>query len=204
VTGAAAAGRPRIVLGSSSRYRAALLRQAGIPFEAIAPDADESVDPSVPCAEAVMIVARRKLASVAARAPDAIVIASDQVLEHEGRAVGKPGSAERAVETLLALAGREHRLLTSLVVKAAGEGGAVHEHLDVHRVTLRPLGREEARRYVLADDPVDCAGSIRIEARGILLVEKIEGGDQTAIVGLPMIALAALLRRCGLEPLTLI
>jgi septum formation protein len=190
--------KKRIILASSSPYRAALLKRAGIAFDVVPPRCDESLPCRVAPEEAVLRIALRKMEDVAGRVENAVVIASDQTMEFEGEMVGKPGSQKRAVESLLRLAGKEHRLLTSLVVKET-EGGHVYTHLDIHRIKLRNFTRNEARRYVRLDRPLDCAGAIKIESRGILLMEKAEGRDYTAVIGLPMMALAGILKKIGVE-----
>ncbi|MFH1434961.1 MAG: isochorismatase family protein [Pseudomonadota bacterium] len=190
----------RIVLASSSRYRASLLRRAGIPFEVIEPGGDESLPGNPAPEDAVVLIAQKKLEDVAPRAGEAVIIASDQAMELEGRMIGKPGTVVRAVDMLMELSGKEHRLLTSLVVRD-GYGGGMHTHLDVHKIRLRKLSKKEALQYVQADRPLDCAGAIKIESRGMMLVEKLEGEDYTAIIGLPLIALARILLDVGVNPL---
>lgn len=76
-------------------------------------------------------------------------------------------------------------------------GGAVLEHVDIQVLHMRSLTRAELERYVSADQPLDCAGSYKIEARGIALFERIEGADFTAIMGLPLVALTSTLRAQG-------
>jgi MAF protein len=188
-------GKP-IILASSSPYRAQLLRRAGLPFEVVRPAGDESVPAGLPPEKAVVEIALKKMEDVAGRVRGGIIIASDQVMALGRERVGKPGTAKKAVDLLLRLRGREHRLLTSLVV-CDHPRGRVLRHLDIHRVTLRRFTRREAERYVRLDRPLDCAGAIRIESGGCLLVERAVGEDFTAIIGLPMMALAGMLRKLG-------
>jgi septum formation protein len=91
--------------------------------------------------------------------------------------------------------GKQHRLLTALAL--VSPDGSVSTHLDTHVLTMRALSRPELERYVARDRPLDCAGSYKIEAAGIALFEGIEGDDFSAIMGLPLIALASLLRARG-------
>ena len=187
----------RIILASSSRYRAKLLRQAGIPFETMTPEGDEVLVQDIPLEEAVLRIALQKMESVAAKADPAIVIASDQLLASDDAILGKPGNPEVAVRNLLEMAGKTHRLITALVVKD-GYGGHIYSHVDVHEITFRNLSEIEVEHYVRLDRPLDCAGSFRIESLGIWLIERICGQDYTAIVGLPMLALIDMLRKCGI------
>src|SRR5206468_6593722 len=102
--------------------------------------------------------------SLCAEEPQATLIGGDQLVACDGRTLGKPGRGERAVEQLLALAGRAHELITALAV---WHQGRTIVHTDVTTLWLRPLTREEIARYVAADRPWDCTGSYKLEARGI-------------------------------------
>jgi septum formation protein len=188
---------PDLVLASTSGHRRELLGRLGVPFRCRPPLVDEDElkagieDPRALADH----LARAKAASVAALEPSAVVIGGDQLVEFEGRVFGKPGSAERAVEQLSMMAGRPHRLITALAVRYREE---TIVHQDVATLHMRPLERVEIARYVAADRPLDCAGSYKIEGRGIVLFERIESEDQTAITGLPLIALTTILRRLGM------
>ena len=187
-----------LVLASTSRHRRALLERAGLgAVRCVAPTSDEAIDEAgVAPTDLVRRLAERKARSVAAAHPDALILGCDQVAEVDGRVLGKPGTAERALEQLLSLAGREHRLLTGLCVHEPATG-RTELAVDVHRMTLWPLDRARLERYVAIDQPLDCAGSYRVEAAGITLFSSMAGEDFTAIVGLPLCRLAELLGRFG-------
>jgi septum formation protein len=185
-----------LVLASTSVYRRKLLERLGIPFRCVAPLFDESELSGVgktPHAVAEAL-AEGKAASVAVLEPGATVIGCDQLVALEGRILGKPGTLERAVEQLETLAGRTHELITALVVLRAERS---LRHTDVTRLRMRELTRPEIERYVKHDRPVDCAGSYKLEQRGIVLFENIESEDHSAITGLPLIRLTSLLRTFG-------
>ena len=188
----------RLVLASGSRWRRGLLERFGIPFEAISPDVDEAALPTEAPAALAARLARDKAGAVALQYPDAIVIGSDQVAELDGQPLGKPGGPEAAFEQLRASSGRCLRFLTAVHVLAAG-APAGPTHVDCTDVHFRQLGDAEIRRYLEREQPFDCAGSFRCEGLGITLFERISSTDPTALVGLPLIATAALLRRAGLE-----
>ena len=187
----------RLILASTSPYRHALMERLGLPFEAIAPRVDESALQAtlghLDASSLTLALARAKARSVVERGKVA-VIGSDQVLCLDGEILGKPHTARRAVEQLERLSGRTHELITSLVV---AHGGGEVEHTDVARLTCRRLSREELERYVAADSPLDCAGSYKLESRGIALFERVEAADPTAVTGLPLMALTTILRRLG-------
>lgn len=189
----------RIVLASTSRYRAELLGRLGVPFEAVAPGVDES-GLDLPPRELAAALAAAKARAVAERDGDAIVIGSDQVASIDGDVLGKPGTVERAQAQLARLSGRTHELITGVCVVDARTGGRL-DHLDVHTMTLRPLSHAEIADYVGRDRPLDCAGAYKIEGLGIALMAAIEGDDFTAITGLPLIAVTRMLGALGAEVL---
>lgn len=194
--GAAITGPHPLVLASTSRYRASLLEGLGLQFEQVAPEVDERApkfDGLAP-RELALTLARAKAEAVRALRPDAVVIGSDQVCALGDRRFDQPGTFERAVETLTALAGETHELLTALVVLGPCD---LFEHLDETRLTMRQHGRKALERYVARDDPLDCAGSYKLEAVGVLLFERINTRDASAIQGLPLMALGEALRRMG-------
>jgi septum formation protein len=187
---------PDLILASASRYRVALMKQLGLPFRDMPAACDEDAlkDPALaPDALAVML-ARAKAESLRAAEPRAVIVGSDQVPAIDGVILEKPGTAERAAAQLARLAGRTHLIFTAVAV--AHPGGLI-EHLDVTRLTMRPLGAEQIARYVAADEPLDCAGSFRLESRGITLFSRIESEDHTAIVGMPLIAVTTMLASLG-------
>lgn len=187
-----------LVLASTSPYRRAQVERLGVPFRCVAPRVDEDdlkrewgrVAPR----ELAERLARAKAASVAEVEPGATVIGGDQLVDFEGTILGKPGSVDAAVSQLSAMAGKDHRLITAMVVR---RGDEVYAHTDVTTLTLRPLTTDEIRRYVEADRPLDCAGSYKIEGRGIALFERVESEDHSAIIGIPLIGLATILREIG-------
>lgn len=190
---------PSLVLASTSRYRRELLDRLALPYVAVSHRADESAPGpagETPDERAIRL-AREKADSVAAAHPGAFILGSDQVVDLDGEVLGKPGTAEAAVAQLLRLAGRTHRLLTAVALRAPD--GATSTALDVHRMTMRPLDEPALRRVVERDQPLDCAGSYRIEAGGIALFERIEGEDFTAIVGLPLLTVVRLLAKAGFD-----
>lgn len=186
---------PRLVLASTSRYRRELLSRFGLAFEAVAPGVDETPRPDEAPSDLVERLAREKAAAVARAMPDACVIGSDQLAEFDGLALGKPGTPERAVAQLAAMSGRAVTFRTALcVMRGDGEIGL---HVDRTVVRFRTLTAREIERYVDAESPLDCAGSFKSEGRGITLFDAIESVDPTALIGLPLIATARLLRTAG-------
>lgn len=186
----------KIVLASTSPYRRAQLEQIGLSVQPEPPGVDEEAVKAAGLTPRALAekLAELKANAVAARFPDAAVIAGDQLVELEGQVLGKPQTTARAVDQLERLAGKQHTLITAMVVALQGN---LQRHTDVTRLTMRPLDREALARYVEADQPLDCAGSYKLEARGIVLFERIETEDCSAITGLPLMALVSMLRGLG-------
>jgi septum formation protein len=189
------ASPPRLVLASTSRYRRELLARLCLPFEVAAPGTDESPLPGETPRALSQRLAASKAAAVAARMPDAWVIGSDQVAELDGQALGKPGSRDAALRQLESMSGREVVFRTALSL-VHGDGRAFHDE-DTTIVRFRTLDAAAIARYVDAEQPFDCAGSFKSEGLGIVLFDAIVSQDPTALVGLPLIATARLLRQAG-------
>lgn len=187
-----------IILASGSPYRRALLGRLGLPFEAWSPDLDESATPGEAPRETAVRLARAKAEAAARRYPQAWIIGCDQVAEDAGKPIGKPGSAENGRAQLRAMAGRTVLFHTALcLLRPAGRGRS--EEVVTTEVAFRPLSDAEIARYVAREPALDCAGSAKSEGLGISLLDRLCGDDPTALVGLPLIALARLLRAEGFE-----
>lgn len=188
---------PDIVLASGSPFRRAQLAQVGIRFSAIAADIDETPLPQETPQALVARLSLGKAQALAAAHPRALVIGADQVAVVGGRIVGKPGTRERARQQLTAAAGRELLFLSGLCVLDTRDGSA-QETIVPTRVRLRALDAATIERYLEREDVLGCAGSLRSEGLGVALCESIESTDPSALVGLPLIALAGMLRARGL------
>lgn len=189
---------PSLILASTSRYRQELLSRLRLPFEAVAPQVDETPLPGEAPAALAERLALAKARAVAATRADAVVIGSDQVADLDGVALGKPGSHEAAHAQLRRMSGREVVFQTAVAVVAPGL--AAIERAEV-RVRFRVLSDAAIDAYLHADQPYDCAGSAKVESLGIALLDAVESDDPTALIGLPLIRTCQLLRRAGVEPL---
>ena len=186
---------PRLILASTSRYRRELLQRLRLPFDVAAPETDESARPGETPQALARRLAAAKATAIASQMPGAWVIGSDQVAELDGIALGKPGTRDAAVSQLASMSGREVVFRTAVSV-VHGDGRAFHAE-DATIVRFRVLDDAEIGRYVDAEQPFDCAGSFKSEGLGIVLFDAIVSQDPTALIGLPLIATAGLLRRAG-------
>lgn len=185
-----------LVLASSSPYRRELLSRLRLPFVTCSPDLDESPLPGEAPEATSVRLAREKACRGAQWHPEAWIIGSDQVAVCQGQSLGKPGTHAQAVQQLQATSGQEVLFHTAVCLwhaPSAREWAA----LATVTVRYRTLAPDAIERYLAADQPYDCAGSARIEALGITLVEWVRSDDPTALVGLPLIALSRLLRAAG-------
>ena len=190
--------RPTLVLASTSPYRRELLARLGLPFEVANPQTDESPLPEEPPSAMALRLSEAKARAVAAEYPNALVIGSDQVAELNGRIFGKPGSHERAVAQLKELSGRTVNFFTGLCLLDTRTGQAEVRGVPT-LVGFRELTDFEIESYLRREPAYNCAGSAKSEGLGITLLDRIEGTDPNALVGLPLIALCDLLRRHGVS-----
>jgi septum formation protein len=188
----------RIVLGSTSPYRAELLQRLGLDFETRAPGTIEHVVAGETPTDRALRLAIAKATDAGASLADALVIGSDQVAELNGLVLDKPGSAQRAFEQLTACSGQAVNFHTALCLLDTGTNQQ-HTHVDLTRVVFRRLDAAQIKRYIDREQPLDCAGSFKCEGLGISLFESIDNSDPTALIGLPLIALAKLLRDAGVN-----
>lgn len=164
------------------------MSQLGLPFEAIAPgvDEDQLKHKGLSPTQLAMELARLKALAVFIQRPEACVIGSDQVCMLNGELLSKPGSVDNAIEQLSKMQGQHHELITAVTILSP-EG-----EINFHNRTLlfmRKLNLDQIKSYVAEDKPLDCAGSYKLETKGIKLFEKIEMDDHTSIIGLPLIQL---------------
>ncbi len=187
-----------LVLASSSRYRRAQLASLGLQVEYAAPDIDESQLPGEKPADMARRLARSKAQVIAALRPMAVIIAADQVACVGNRILSKPGSLAAQRQQLADSGAQELHFYTALAVCRAADA-RFDEHLDVTCCRMRALTAADIDRYVAAEPAIDCAGGFKVEGLGILLFERIDSSDPTALIGLPLIAVGRLLRQYGWE-----
>lgn len=191
---------PPIVLASTSQYRRELLRRLQIEFTVEAPQVDEAaLAGELPRATALRLAAA-KACDVQARHRGAVVIGSDQVADVDGAALNKPLTHEAALAQLERMQGRCVVFHTALAV-AGPQAAALQAECVTTVVRMRSLPRASLERYLRIDQPYDCAGAARIESLGIALVDGVESTDPTALIGLPLIRLTALLQKVGIDVL---
>ncbi|MEN9464946.1 MAG: hypothetical protein RL217_1127 [Pseudomonadota bacterium] len=192
----------QLLLASSSPYRRQLLSQLKLPFVYAAPDIDESPQACETPEHYVKRLAIIKAQALRGQFPEHWIIGSDQCCLVNGKITGKPLTIERAIAQLQASSGQKVRFLTGLCVLAPdGSWQSIVEEFAVH---FRQLTHEEIALYVQAEQPLDCAGSFKVEGLGIHLFERLEGRDPNTLIGLPLLALLDMLRAAGFSPLHLI
>ena len=191
---------PPLFLASTSRYRKALLTRLGMPFEAIAPGADESPLPDETPRELSLRLAIAKARAIATSRTHGLVIGSDQVAHCEGRKLDKPGTHEVATRQLHFMRGKTVHFDTALALVNAATGRVQSDIVSIV-VRMHDLTDAQIDAYLRAEQPYDCAGSAKSEGLGIALMQTLSGDDPTALIGLPLIALTRMLRAEGVDPL---
>jgi len=181
-----------LVLASSSRYRKELLQRLGLPFVVAIPGIDESPRPGEAPAALALRLAEAKARAVATAHPNGLIIGSDQVAEFAGNAIGKPRDRLHAVELLRAMRGRTIVFHTALALFNSASSRMQTALVDVAS-TFRALDDAALESYLDRDDPMDCAGAVRIETLGIALFTRVASDDPSALIGLPLIKLTDML-----------
>jgi septum formation protein len=193
---------PALILASSSPYRAQMLSRLGLRFQTESPDIDETRLPGETPAATARRLALQKALKVLKKTlntqPHAVVIGADQALDLKGHTLGKPGSHQAAIAQLSQLSGQKATFHSALAVVCGNR--RLVSCVDCH-VVFRHLSQVQIERYLQIERPYDTAGSAKAEGLGIALLEKLASDDPTAIIGLPLIALTAMLSSVGLDPL---
>ena len=188
---------PRLILASSSPYRKALLQRFGLAFDAVSPAIDEKGLDNESPQQQVLRLAETKARKIAASSPDALIIGSDQIALLGNEILTKPGNKTNAIHQLQRMRNRMIQFKTGLCVLNSRTNAVQTACID-YDVYFRDLTDAEIERYLDAEQPYDCAGSFKSERLGISLLTKMSGDDPTALVGLPLIRLAEMLRKEGI------
>ena len=190
--------QPRLILASGSRYRRQQLSSAGYEFEVKPPNVDESSRPSESPFDLAKRLAYQKAIAILTVCPNAVVVGSDQVCAYKDQALGKPGTVDAAIKQLQDMANHTVTFHSAVAVLSANNA---KQFIVPTEVVMRDLTTPEIENYVALDSPLDTAGAIKSEQRGSLLFERVTSDDPSALVGLPLIRLAAALREFGINPL---
>jgi septum formation protein len=184
----------KLILASTSKYRKELLGRLGLAFETISPEVDESPLPKESPELMAIRLAQAKALAVSLFNPSAYVIGSDQVVDLNGVAMGKPGDHANAMAQLQKLRGQTVKFHTAVCLAHAGSAKTMNV---ITEVKFRELDDDVLEAYLLAETPYDCAGSAKSEGLGICLLEYVRSDDSTALIGLPLITVCTLLRDAG-------
>lgn len=172
-----------IILASKSPRRSEILRNAGIPFEVVCADADETGIKSVTAAELTMGLASRKLRAVFEMiGDDRLILAADTVVCRNGEVFGKPENEEDAERMLTLLSDGWHEVYTGIAMRKKGK---LILDYDVTHVRMRKMGRSEIRAYIKTGEPMDKAGAYAVQELGSIFVRRIDGSFHN-VVGLPI------------------
>lgn len=194
---------PTLILASTSAARRAMLTNAGVPHEAVAPNVDEDelkaslrAEGASPRAVADAL-AETKAVKISRRAPGALVLGADQVLAlPDGTMLDKPTDRASAAAQLRSLRGIEHRLISAAVV--AENGTAVWRSVDTAALQVRNFSDQWLDAYLEAEGDVllGCVGGYRLEGLGAQLFARVRG-DYFTVLGLPLLAVLDYLRTRG-------
>ena len=190
--------QPELILGSSSPYRRELLERLRLPFSVVSPKIDETPQSGETPPETALRLALEKARYIAQSHPNALIIGADQVATVNGEQVGKAGGFDKALTQLQMMRGKTALFHSALCLYDARNDTYQLENI-ITQTTFRDLPDDELAAYLRIEQPYDCAGSAKVEALGITILEKVESDDPTALVGLPLIALTGMLRQAGMR-----
>ncbi|PVZ12344.1 MULTISPECIES: nucleoside triphosphate pyrophosphatase [unclassified Pseudomonas] len=186
---------PTLYLASGSPRRRELLTQIGVPFSVISASIDETPLPGEAAQAYVERLALAKAQAGALHTPGpGVVLGADTAVVLDGRILGKPANEQDAIDTLLALGGRDHQVLTAV---ALFDGQRSETLCVASRVRFRVIEQAEARAYWASGEPADKAGGYAIQGLGAVFVEALEG-SYSAVVGLPLCETAKLMALFGI------
>ena len=189
---------PELILGSSSPYRRELLERLRLPFTVVSPQIDETPHAGESPIDTALRLALEKVRHIAQSHPHALIIGADQIATVNGEQIGKAGGFDKALAQLQMMRGKTALFHSALCLYDARNDSHQLDNI-VTRTTFRDLSDDELAAYLRIEQPYDCAGSAKVEALGITILEKVESDDPTALIGLPLIALTGMLRRAGVQ-----
>ena len=190
--------QPELILGSSSPYRRELLERLRLPFTVVSPKIDETPKAGETPLETALRLALDKARHIAQSHPNALILGADQVATVNGEQIGKAGGFDKALAQLQMMRGKTALFHSALCLYDARNDSYQLENI-ITKTTFRDLPDDELAAYLRIEQPYDCAGSAKVEALGITILEKVESDDPTALVGLPLIALTGMLRQAGMR-----
>ena len=188
----------RIVLASTSVFRKMLLEKLAVEFSTGSPEIDESALANESPQELVKRLSVAKAEALSEVYPDNLIIGSDQVACIDDEILGKPGNFENALVQLRKASGKVVTFYTSLTLLNSATGHT-QTLCEPFKVYFRKLDDDQITRYLMHEQPYNCAGSFKSEGFGISLFEKLEGDDPNTLIGLPLIQLIKMLDNEGVH-----
>ncbi len=188
----------KLILGSTSPFRKALLEKLHINFACDSPDIDETPLLHEAVEDMVVRLAITKAQAISTRHPDSLIIGSDQSAVLKGEKLGKPGNFENAFKQLERASGQKITFQTGLCLLNTATKN-IQSTCVPYTVVFKKLTPAIIEHYLRKEKPYNCAGSFKSEALGIALFERFEGDDPNALIGLPLIKLITFLENEGLS-----
>ncbi|EEM03825.1 Septum formation protein Maf [Bacillus pseudomycoides] len=181
----------KLILASGSPRRKELLELAGVPFEIVVSEIEETIGAYSSPADIVMSLALQKASAVVENHEDSVVLGADTIVTYESRILGKPKDEAEAKEILQLLSGKTHEVYTGVALISKEKTVTFYERTEV---TFWELTEEEVDAYIGTKEPLDKAGSYGIQGKGSIFVQHIQG-DYYSVVGLPIARLVRELKQ---------
>lgn len=189
---------PPLLLASSSAARRQCLAQLGLTFQQASPEVDETPRANEQPAALAERLANAKALALAGHYPRHLIIGSDQVCALDQQPVGKPKTLDNARQQLMACSGKQIRFHTGIAIYD-GRQRRLLSAVEPFDVQFRPLTEAQIEGYLQREQPLECAGSFRMEGLGIALFQSLDGRDPNALMGLPLIQLCDMLHSLGYD-----
>lgn len=184
----------KLILASRSPRRLELLQSLGLEFEVSPSKAEEITDPEQSPEQNAVKIARDKARWVARQNPGSYILGADTMVVLDREIIGQPVDEEDAFRILTKLAGKQHRVITGVVLITPDD--EEYETAETSTVSIKSVGEDKIRSYIATGEPLDKAGAYAIQGEGSCLVESWEG-SWSNIVGLPLEALTRLFQQAG-------
>ena len=193
-----------LILASTSPYKKKLLKRLKISFTCASPNTNEQPTSNEKPQALALRLAQEKALAVAKSHPEAIIIGSDQVGQHNGNILNKPGNFDHAFKQLSAQSGQTVYFHSAIAVVSTLKTGEISKKtaLNTTKVVFKGLTNQQIEHYLKSEQTFDCAGSFKSEGLGISLFSRIESSDPTSLIGLPLISLCSILEDFGFEILS--
>ena len=180
-----------IILASKSKVRKNILENNNIKSRVVPSNVDENpIKVALVKQNATPEIVSKNLAEVKAnkvslKFQNQLVLGADSVIDLEGKIISKPSNRKQALDILISLNSKTHKLISSVCISKNGH--MIWNHTDIAELTMKKFTIYELELYLkkISDHDLFAYNVYQIEGEGGNLFSKIEG-DKDTIMGLPI------------------